>query len=120
MHPRVQQSRISTPTRVLSGFLAAWVFVLSLAGVSPQLHDWLHQDSGCAHSCESHSDENTNEAAPHYCGVVALQGALLDALHLSAPERASHQRAEWYCLSEDSLGSLTDRTHQARAPPLKS
>jgi len=120
MNASSNQRSLPMPLRVAGALLVAWILVLSFAGVSPQLHSWLHQESGCAHTCESHPDEAPDETAPHYCGVVALQGALNDLPIVCVPERLVVLRAGHEWTHDDSALSSARQTHRARAPPLKS
>lgn len=49
----------------LAGLLAAWVFLLGAAQVSPALHSWMHET--CDHGCGEHEPVSSPE---HHCAVV--------------------------------------------------
>lgn len=106
------------PLRVASALLASWIFVLSLAGVSPALHDWMHADSGCASACDSPPEER-DENGGHYCGVIALQSALNTVDSVALPERIAHQRIDLEATFERYATLHIDRCLQARAPPVE-
>lgn len=61
-------------TRYLSGGLAVLTLLLSLASVSPALHDWLHVKDTCQNHCESsnHDEPISDQAEPHICAVTLL------------------------------------------------
>ena len=69
--------------RAFSILLAAWVFLATLASVSPAIHDWLH--GGEEHTCSahhghcdghSHHGEELEFAESHVCGVTLLASAI--------------------------------------------
>lgn len=110
---------MTKPTQVTSALLALWIFVLSLAGVSPALHSWLHADSSCAHTCETHTDEAPEDAEGHYCGVIALQGTLHTLALIDLPERTSFERIDFKPFYQLATQQRVDQPFQARAPPIE-
>jgi hypothetical protein len=119
MFLRPQKTKLTRPLRVTSALLAVWILVLSLAGVSPALHGWLHADSGCAHECGGSHDEEPANADGHYCGVVALQGALATVVPAALPELSNFERLEYELRCERFAAEPIDRHLQARAPPFE-
>lgn len=96
--------------------------MLSLAGVSPALHSWLHADTNCAHTCGTDTEENPppqSDATGHYCGVIALQGTVVPAIILELPERSVFERIHFESLSRRLLSHASDLRLQARAPPIE-
>jgi len=118
MPVKTQRHPIATRTRVLGGLMAFGILLLSLAGVSPALHDWMHADSGCASACDSHSEER-DENEGHYCGVIALQSALNTVATVALPERIAHQRIDLEATFERYTTLHIDRRLRARAPPVE-
>ncbi len=99
--------------------LAAWIFVLTLAGVSPALHDWLHADNSCASHCEHPEEENSEENPEHFCGVLTLQSGAVATPALEIPERLSFQRVP-LAVGDEVIASIkAAHTYQARAPPVE-
>lgn len=123
MRIRFNPAKASALTRVSSALLAAWIFILSLAGVSPALHDWLHADtdSGCAHECSTTPEDSHGESHTegHYCGVIALQGTDAPTTALALPERSDHQRIHFESGSEELRTHAPENRLQARAPPIE-
>ena len=109
------------PLRVGAGFLAGWVLLLSLAGVSPSLHAWLHAEPGCAHACAEHAGDGPPEAGEdgHYCGVIALQHAACALDTVVPPGRAAYQRLHFEAPVERPHASTSELRLQARAPPIE-
>ena len=62
-------------TRILSGFLAAWVCLATLASVSLAIHDWMHggEEHACASCGHHHAEPEESLAESHSCGVNLLQ-----------------------------------------------
>jgi hypothetical protein len=129
MDLRSQHSVPAMPLRVASILLASWIFVLSLAGVSPALHSWLHADSGCAHACEAHGDNApsspSSPSSPadtegHFCGVIALQGTIATVAAIDLPTRTSFQHSDLESPAQQVAEQQIEQPFQARAPPLKS
>jgi hypothetical protein len=109
-------------TPVVGALLAAWIFILSLAGVSPALHSWLHADDACAHACGSHAEEAPSEhsdADGHYCAVVALQGAVAPSIAMALPERSAIERSCFLLLNERTRSHTRELAFGARAPPIE-
>jgi hypothetical protein len=109
--------------RYLSAFLAFWVFVLSLAGVNPALHEALHTKAGvssCENQgapCDSQPTENTEEN--HFCAVTLLQGSV--GLWI-APQIAHVSEISIADLRIDAQQTYThasEQTHRSRAPPIE-
>lgn len=116
-----KRSQLQLAGRLVAATLAAWIFVLTLAGVSPALHDWLHADGGCASHCE-HSDsdeENSEEEAEHFCGVLMLQNGEIATPALDFPERISHEAVPLAIGDEVIVSAQVEQTQQARAPPVE-
>lgn len=107
------------PRQVASALLAGWLLILSFAGVSPALHDWLHQASECAHECNTHPEEEPAESTDHYCGVIALQGAVAEFGVIALPERASFVKVTVGFWSKRIYAKTIAQTFQARAPPVE-
>ena len=81
-----QQIRQFT-TRCISGGLAVLIWLLSLASVSPALHQWLHaEEAACEHSCHAHheADPDPNEAG-HVCAVTILDQGATAAVPVALP-----------------------------------
>lgn len=119
-----QPSSMSAPSRWLCALLAAWIFILSLAGVSPAMHAWLHADADCAHTCDPHTDQETpaskdTDTSGHYCGVVALQGAIAPTVALVLPERTDFEQIHFSSRSERLTSQKPQRCLRARAPPIE-
>lgn len=109
-------------SRVASTLLAAWIFALSLAGVSPALHDRLHADSVCAHACSPSAEDaplEDSDADGHYCGVIALQSALAIIVKLDLPERSAYQQIHFPWLNEQLFKQISELRLHARAPPVE-
>lgn len=111
--------------RVAAALLAAWIFVLSLAGVSPALHKSLHAQPDCASQCAgqkgSHSDTETPppDGEGHYCAIAILQSAQFASGTLSLPE-APHRFGSYVADIETSFEPHRYETPlQARAPPFE-
>jgi hypothetical protein len=130
MLPHPHTAFHSLPVRVGCALLALWIFLLSLAGVSPSLHAWLHADtgSGCAGHCHhpsgASSDADGAGTAPadqggHFCGVIALQGAITANIHIALPERCGYQQTHLNTCGEQLIAEKTARCQQTRAPPIK-
>lgn len=113
----------STHTRVACALLAAWIFILSLAGVSPALHGWLHADiaPGCAHGCGTVPDDAPAKSHEdgHYCGVIALQGTDAPVIDLTLPERNRYERFHFEPVHERLHAHASQHRLQARAPPIE-
>lgn len=113
----------SAPVRVSCALLALWIFILSLAGVSPALHSWLHANTtGCSQGCVAHTEDTPpaqNDADGHYCGVIALQSALATGIVLALPERSEYERIHFQSLSLQLPSQTSELRHQARAPPIE-
>lgn len=115
----IKQSQVHLAGQIASVLLAAWVFVLTLAGVSPALHEWLHADSGCAGQCE-HSEENSSEESPeHFCGVLTLQSGAISTHALEVPKRLTHQSVSLAIVDEIIASTQVEQTQHARAPPFE-
>lgn len=101
--------------------------MLSLAGVSPALHGWLHAAPGCADPCspekdghgESQNGHSNGAPGGHFCGVIALQGAETANTAISLPNLGGVA----YSLFRDNGHSLASQaafdSTQARAPPFR-
>lgn len=116
----------STPVRVACALLAAWIFILSLAGVNPAMHSWLHAEPGCAHEGMPHNEDAPQEptddrphADGHYCGVIALQGGVAPTIVVELPTRTAHQRIHFESHSPRLLSHTNELRLQARAPPIE-
>lgn len=119
-HP--PQSQASAPTQVACGLLATWIFILSLAGVSPALHSWLHADTFCEHVCDTHPEDTApaeNDPDGHYCGVIALQGGLAPIITVELPERADYERIHFQSQNQRLRSHVSELRLQARAPPIE-
>lgn len=112
-------SQLQLAGRLVAALLAAWIFVLTLAGVSPALHEWLHADEGCASHCEHPEEENSEESPEHFCGVLILQSGAIATPALEVPEFISCQRALLTIGDEVIASEKVAQTHQARAPPVE-
>lgn len=109
--------------RYLSATLAMLVLLLSMASVSPALHDWLAaKGAQCASNCsDAHDSSNAPESdAAHVCavelfglGADAPSVLVTAAIHLIEVERLSLQSTLIW--SQESL-----RSSSARAPPIES
>jgi len=101
--------------------LAIWIFVLSLAGVSPALHSWLHADASRESHCHSeHEDSSSSSSSDgHYCGVIALQSAMTAVETAVLPERTEYQRIDFQAASIRWLSPYIDQRPRARAPPVE-
>lgn len=76
---RIQEPRpLSCCRRATSLFLAFCVLILSIAGVSPQLHEELHC-SAHHEDCESSSNDrsDTSGSEGHVCAISLLQGGVI-------------------------------------------
>ncbi len=125
MQKRRPKTQLSPLLRVAAALLAVWIFVLSLAGVSPALHKWLHAQADCASQCadkqSSHSDTETPapDSEGHYCAIAILQSAQFASGSVSLPE-APHRFGSY--VSEIETSFRPHRYHsplQARAPPFE-
>ncbi|MFT4901853.1 MAG: hypothetical protein ACI81V_001131 [Lentimonas sp.] len=84
-HRRVRLFKSKACLAAVSLFLTAWIFLLTLAAVSPGLHAWLHgasaEEAICSGSGHVHTEgQNSSDAgvhAAHFCGVMALQSGLI-------------------------------------------
>jgi hypothetical protein len=107
--------------------LAVWIFVLSLAGVSPELHASLHAHSDCAGQCPTSDAPNTgtenHPPAPHdeehFCGVVALQSAESSTGITYLPEHALIFRSYLAGIQANFKLHSYQTPLQARAPPFE-
>lgn len=108
----IEQSGISQLAR---GFLSVWMFVLSLATVSPDVHDWMHGHADC-NALQCHS-VGVSEGEQHVCGVTMLDTGA------HSPSAAIHllfQSTLEYLPSESVLdleGKEPNSYTHSRAPP---
>ncbi|MDQ8194446.1 hypothetical protein QEH59_08410 [Coraliomargarita sp. SDUM461004] len=110
----------SAPLRVLIAMLTVWIFVLSLAGVSPALHSWLHAKNDCKSHDAAHSEQQDNsDNSAHYCAVIAIQGAMATVDSAVLPERATYARIDFEAVRERSTPPQTQLLSSARAPPFE-
>jgi hypothetical protein len=114
-----KQSQLQLAGRLVAALLAAWVFVLTLAGVSPALHKWLHADNNCASHCEHPEGEKSEGNPEHFCGVLTLQSGAVATPALEVPECLSFRRAPLAVGDEVIASKKAGYTHQARAPPVE-
>ena len=75
----------------LASLLSAWVLLLSLATVSPDLHSWLHHSDtdtckGHCHSEHSESDSEDPFQTDHVCAVTLFAAGLDFHVPFSLPE----------------------------------
>lgn len=118
-----QPTAVCLAQRIFSLFLASWIFVLSLAGVSPALHDWTHGSSGHASStCHTeHSNNDTQNSAhdAHICAVTLLHSSVqiwIPEALLPNPQIAKYD----YSIHPESNPIIQSRgTHRSRAPPIE-
>jgi len=104
----------------IAGLCVLWL-LLSCAAVSPALHGWLHDLSGCGHVCEDDfGGEPESGEAPHVCSVFFLQSGVLPAAPAAAlvPTAVPEVRLAFFFIQESGSGAL--RTADARAPPCSS
>lgn len=112
----------TAPWRALAAALAATVFVLALAGASPELHAWLHGETvphghdACRHSEHAPAQAESHE---HRCAVVLFaNGADLPvaAVVVLLPDAASSPTE----LAPDALYLAQPRylRQPERGPPL--
>lgn len=127
MQKRQIRTQVPPLLRVAAVFLAAWIFVLSLAGVSPALHQSLHAQPDCASQCSSqqspHSDDGDRTPTPdgegHYCAIAILQSAQFASGSVSLPE-SPHRFGSYVTDIETSFEPHRYQTPlQARAPPFE-
>lgn len=127
MQQRQRKTQLSPLLRVVAALLAVWIFVLSLAAVSPTLHAWLHAQPDCAAHCADKKSPHGNAEDPtpasggegHYCAIAILQSAQIASGILSLPE-APHHFGSY--VSEIETSFQPHRYHsplQARAPPFE-
>ena len=114
-----KRSQLQLAGRLVAATLAAWIFVLTLAGVSPALHEWLHADEGCASHCEHSDEENSEEEVEHFCGVLMLQNGAIATPALDLPERISYEALPLAIGDEIIASKKVAQAHQARAPPVE-
>ena len=74
----------------LTLLLSAWVLLLSLATVSPELHNWfhLHEENNCAGHCHSdHSNADAEDPSDpdHVCAVTLFAGGVDCDVPVSLP-----------------------------------
>jgi len=119
MFQRCKSSQPKLTERLFASLLAAWIFVLTLAGVSPEIHEWLHADEGCASHCEHPEENETDENSGHYCGVLILQSGATITPTLDLPERLSLFIAIVPLGDEAFASSKVELAEHARAPPVK-
>ena len=77
--------------RVVATALAMLVLLLSLASVSPALHESLHADSECSHHHDEHIPEHsdsdqTDEQSSHYCAVTLLNSGVTFSIQVELPQ----------------------------------
>ena len=114
-----KRSQIHLAGRLVAASLAAWIFVLTLAGVSPALHEWLHADEGCVSHCEHPEEENSEESPEHFCGVLTLQSGAIATPALEIPERLTYLSVSLAIVDEIIASTQVEQTQHARAPPVE-
>lgn len=85
--------------RMIAASLAMLVLLLSLASVSPELHDRLHAHSEDAHAehhhhCSGHPEQPTEDSEHtdgHFCGVTLLDSGVVFTAPPRLPQPADLQ-----------------------------
>lgn len=108
--------------RSLSGGLAVLTLLLSLASVSPAIHEWLHVADHCESHCgNSSSDESSsNDREPHICGVTLLNLGATSPIAIVLPMRADLISADLSIDVETLWCGQAPLQLSARAPPIET
>jgi hypothetical protein len=110
---------------VLAGVLAAWIFLLGLAAVSPAWHDALHGEThACASCCGPHHP--TREVPPparddeHRCAITIFAQGLTTITVITVPPPAGEKpAARPVTVRSREAAHDPDLQPPGRAPPAK-
>jgi len=119
---RVRAKTKSLAKPYVSGVLAFWILLLSLAGMSPSLHDYMHGHCE-AHTSSTGADETshqTTDGSNHFCGVTLLNIGVLLSVLFATPQVISQLCGWRLCLDLTSDAKCASFSYQARAPPFES
>lgn len=118
------QQALKNPSRWLSGGLAVLVLLLTLASVSPAIHQWLHVDDLCEQHCEtSHGDGDESvpsEGEFHICAVTFLSMGATSPIAIELPARTDVILANVSMAGEAIWSGQAPLRVCARAPPIES
>ena len=107
----------------LATLLSAWVLLLSLARVSPELHNWFHlnEENTCAGHCHStfpHNDTDAPEQADHVCPVTLFASGVDYGTPFSFPDATFLATGDVLDFEVQTPFVASRFSIHARAPPV--
>lgn len=98
--------------------MAVLVLLLSLATVSPALHEVLHGNEDCEHHCESHQEDSPDSGEnAHICAVTILDTGATAPVIIQLPTRIDTVLTSVSISAESIWSGQAPLRQSARAPP---